>query len=117
MSNKIGFALLVGFLAFAPVMPTHAGEDSRSEEQIAIETLHTPADHAALAKQFRAKAAEARSEASVHEAMARSYGMQKRGAMDQMGSHCKKIASNDMSTAAEYDALAKLHDAESTKAK
>ena len=117
MSNKIGLALLVGFLALAPVMPAAAGEDSRSQDQIAIETAHTAADHAALAKQFRAKAAEARSDAAVHEAMARSYGLQKRGAMDQMGGHCKKIASNDMSNATEYDALAKLHDAESMKAK
>ena len=117
MPNKIGLALLVGFLALAPVMPTAAGEDSRSQEEVAIETAHTAADHAALAKQFRAKAAEARSEASVHEAMARTYGMQKRGAMDKMGGHCKKIASNDMSNAAEYDALAKLHDAEAMKAK
>lgn len=117
MSNKIGLALLVGFLALAPVMPTVAGEDSRSQEQVAIETAHTAADHAAIAKQFRDQAAAARADASVHEKMASWYYTQKRGALDKMGSHCKKIASNDMSNAAEYDALAKLHDAESMKAK
>lgn len=117
MPNKIGLALLVGLLALAPVMSTAAGEGSGSPEQMAIEAADTPAEHTALANQFRAKAAEARSEASVHEAMARTYGLQKRGAMDKMGGHCKKIAANDMSNAAEYDALAKLHDAEAMKAK
>ena len=78
---------------------------------------HTPADHAALAAHYRGKAAEARAEASNHEKMAQAYGLQKTGAKDPMKQHCMKIAANSKSTAAEYDSLAQLHEAESKKAK
>ena len=83
-----------------------------------VETADSPADHAALAKHYRAKAAEARAEASRHEKMAQSYRLwNKRTGMDPMGSHCKKIAANSASSAAEYDALADLHESEAKKPK
>ena len=49
--------------------------------------------------------------------MAQAYGLQKTGAKDLMKQHCMKIAANSKSTAAEYDSLAQLHEAESKKAK
>lgn len=124
MRSKIKLAILLGALILSPGLSIAAdeghppGHDGHSLEQLVIETADSPADHAALAKHYRAKAAEARAEASRHEKMSRSYYMgQKRGALDQMGRHCKKIAANSTSSAAEYDALADLHDAEAKKAK
>lgn len=115
MRSKIGLVILLGALVASPTL-TFAADQGHSLEQLVIETADSPADHASLAKHYRAKAAEARAEASRHESMARSYYMgQKRGARDQMGSHCKKIAANATSSAAEYDALADLHEAESKK--
>ncbi len=116
MRSKLGLAFLLGALVLSPGLAL-AGDDGHSLEQMVVEMAHTPADHAALAAHYRAKAAEARDEATRHEKMARTYGMQKMGAANQMGSHCKKIAANSTETAAEYDALAQLHEAESKKAK
>ena len=117
MPNKIGLALLIGFLALAPVMSTAGAEDSRSLEQVVIEMAHTPGDHAALATYYRAKTADARMEAAEHEKMGRTYNVGKFTQTLQMKQHCKKIAANFTSMASEYDAMAKLHDAESEKAK
>lgn len=116
MRSKIGLVILLGALVATPGL-TFAADQGHSLEQLVIETADSPADHASLAKHYRAKASEARAEAAQHESMARSYAMQKHGAMDKMGSHCKKIAANSTSSAAEYDALADLHEAESKKAK
>ncbi len=119
MRSKIGLVILLGALVATPGLTFAADQGHSADhiEQFMVETADTPASHATLAKHYRAKAAEARAEAAQHESMARSYGMQKRGAMDKMGSHCKKIAANSTSSAAEYDALADLHEAESKKAK
>lgn len=117
MPNKIGFALLIGFLALAPVMSTAAAGDSRSLEQVVIEMAHTPGDHAALSTYYRAKAADARAEAAQHEKMGRTYNVGKITQGQQMKQHCNKIAANFTSMASEYDAMAKLHDAESAKTK
>jgi hypothetical protein len=124
MRSKIKLAILLGALILSPGLSIAAdeghppGHDGHSLEQLVIETADSPADHAALAKHYRAKAAEARAEAARHEKMASTYYLwNKRTGVDQMGRHCKKIAANSMSSAAEYDALAELHDAESKKAK
>ncbi len=112
MRNTIGLALLLGALIFSPdvALADHHEKEGHSLEQLVEEMAQTPADHAALAAHYRAKAAEARADASSHEKMAKSYGLQKHGAADPMKQHCKKIAANSRATAAEYDSLAKLHD-------
>ena len=53
--NKLGWALLIGFLALAPGMAT-AEKDSHSMEQMISEMADTPADHAALAKHAQLRA-------------------------------------------------------------
>jgi hypothetical protein len=112
MRSKIGLALLLGSLLLSPSLAL-AADEGHSLEQLVIETADTPAEHAALAKHYRAKAAEARAEASRHEGMARAYALKtKVGARSQMAEHCKKIAANSTATATEYDALAKLQEAE-----
>jgi len=119
MRNKIGLAFLLGALILSPglALADHHEKEGHSLEQLVEKMAHTPADHAALAAHYRAKAAEARADAASHEKMAQSYGMQKHGAMDPMKRHCKKIAANSKANAAEYDSLAQLHEAESKKLK
>lgn len=116
MRSKIGLVILLGTLIASPGL-SFAADHENSPEHRSMEAADSPAEHASLAKRYRAKAAEARAEASQHESMARSYGLQKRGAMDKMAGHCKKIAANSTSSAAEYDALADLHEAEAKNAK
>jgi len=109
MPNKIGLALLIGILALAPGMAT-AQKESHSMEQMISEMADTPADHAALAKHYRAKAVDARAEAAQHEKMGRTYNSGKDMQRLQMKKHCDKITADLTSMANEYDALAKLHD-------
>lgn len=66
-------ALLVGLLALTPVMSTATGQDSISPEQLVIEMAHVPANHAALAAHYRAKAADTLAEAVAHEQMGQTY--------------------------------------------
>ncbi len=119
MRTMLGLAFLLGALILSParVLAADEGHEGHSLEQVVVETVHTPAGHAALAAHYRAKAAEARADASAHEKMAKAYATQKRGATDKMGQHCKKVSANSKATAAEYDSLAQLHEAESKQAK
>lgn len=112
MRRKLGLVLLIGALAISPTL-AFASDDKNSLEQLVIEMVDTPTEHAALAKYYRTKAAEARAEASKHASMARGYSLQKRGAMDQVVNHYKNIAANSTASATQYDRLANLHEAES----
>ncbi len=111
MRNRIAVALVLGTLAFSPALAS-AGEDTHSLEQLVIEMADSPADHAALAKHFRAKAAAARAEAARHESMGRVYVGGKLALRSQMQAHCRKLAAQNTALADEYEALAKLHDEE-----
>jgi len=106
--RKIAVALLLGMLAYWPVVAAAADV---SIEELAVGMADTSEDHAALANYFRAQAATARQQATSHEGMAQRYGrhakLVQKGMMQQ---HCKKIAENEKSSAAEYEALAKLHE-------
>lgn len=106
-------ALLVAF-ALSPAY-VRAEEGDHSLEQLVVEMAHTPADHAALAKHYRAKADGARADARRHETIARVYSGGKMMEREAMRRHCKKIAAESNAMAAEYDELAKIHEAESTK--
>lgn len=114
MRSKFGVAVLLGALALAPSL-TVAQEGAASLEQLVVESADSPADHAALANYYRAKAAAARAEAKRHEGMARAYTGGKMMERARMQSHCKKIAKDHDAIAMEYDELAKLHDAEAKK--
>ena len=114
MRNRIAGALLVGALALSPGF-AFAEESGVSIEQLLVDMADTPADHAALAKYFRGKAADERAAAGRHQAMGRSYGGSKMVQRQQMEDHCKKISEQNTAMAAEYEALAKIHE-EASKA-
>ncbi len=116
MNSQIAVTLLLGALALSPGLAA-AGEGAHSLEQLVVEMAHSPADHAALATHYRAKARTARAEAKQHESMGRTYSGGKFFQRTSMQAHCKKIAADNTSVAAEYEALAKLHEEEAKKAK
>jgi len=114
MITRLGIALLLGTLALSPGFAR--ADDSHSLEQLVVEMAHTKAEHTALAKHYRAKAETARAEARSHDSMARGYGGGKVAERLQMQSHCKKISEQLTAMAGEYEAMAKLHEAEAQKA-
>lgn len=114
MMNRIAGALLIGALALSPGFAS-AEESSASVEQLLVDMADTPADHAALAKYYRARAADARAAASTHQSMGKSYSGGKVAQRQQMEGHCKKLSEENTAMAAEYEALAKLHDEEAKK--
>jgi hypothetical protein len=75
-------------------------------------------DHgdAALAKHYRAKAADARSEASAHDAMGKAYASGKLADKAKMQEHCAKLSAQYTALAGQYEDLAKLEEAEAKKA-
>ena len=91
-----------------------AAEETRSLEQIAVEMATTPAEHAALAEHYRAKAEKARAAMRRHESIGRAYTRRKRWS-GVASSHCKRLSENYGAMASEYDELAKLHEAEAAK--
>lgn len=104
-------AILVALL-FATSGPAFASEDEHSLEQLVVEMADTPEQHAALAEHYRSKAAAARSEMQQHQRMGKSYMRGKMTERNAMKRHCQKIADEQESLAAEYEALAKLHEKE-----
>jgi hypothetical protein len=114
MRTRIALALLAGALALSPAL-TRAEDAGESLEELAVEKATTPADHAALARHYREEAAEARAEAKRHETMGRAYLGGKFPQRQVFKDHCAKISEKYTALAEEYDALAKLHEADAAK--
>ena len=112
--NEIKITLLVLALAVSPGIVS-AQEHGHSLEQLVVEMAETPEQHEALARHFRARADEARSEMQRHERMARSYGGGKISQRQQMRRHCQGISERYAAIAEDLEALAKLHDEEAKK--
>ncbi len=114
MHSRIATAFFLGALALAPGF-AWAKDASTSLEQLVVEMAQTPAQHAALAEHYRAKASEARAAAARHQSMGRSYGSGKLGTRGA-SIHCKKLSEQNTAMAADFEELAKLHDAEARNA-
>jgi hypothetical protein len=108
MRSWILTASLLTSLALTPAVLW--ADEPKSLEELVVEMADTPADHAAVAAHFRAKAVEARATAKRHQSMSRAYGGGKLGTRIQMRGHCDRLAEENGAIAGEYEALAKLHD-------
>jgi len=100
-------------LALAPTgtwaqTPTMTGQHL---EHLMIQNADTPAEHQALAGYYRMKAADAKSLAAEHRAMAKSYSGGNVASLRTMKKHCDKIAELNDQLAAQYEELAKAEDA------
>ena len=78
--------------------------------QVLVDSANTPAQHQALARWFRAQAADAKALADAHQAMSRSYSG-KPGDLRNMNKHCDEIVKLNQDLAAQYEALAKAEEA------
>jgi hypothetical protein len=97
-------------LSLAALPSVSLADEPKSLEELVVDMADTPAEHAAVAAHFRHKAERARAAAKRHESMGRSYGGGKLQSRVQMSEHCRRLAEQNAATAAEYEALAKLHD-------
>jgi hypothetical protein len=112
MLNRLAFLIvLAGLCGFAGAA---FADDANSLEGLVVEMADAPAEHAAVARFFRAKAEDARKEMRLHQGMGRSYGGGKLGTRIELKSHCDKLAEQYAAVAAEYEELAKLHEAQAT---
>jgi hypothetical protein len=109
MNSRILMTIVATALISIPMAAL--ADSPASLEQLVVEMADSPAEHAAVANHFRAKAAEARGQASKHESMSRAYSGGKLNTRIQMRGHCDKLAEQYGAMAAEYEELAKLHDA------
>ena len=116
MKNGMLAMFLIGLLTVPSSLALAQAAD-HSLEQVLVESAQTAAEHTALAHHFRAKAAEARAEATSHERMAHSYSQRKGLDQMQFQRHCKDLARSLNQQADSYDALARLHEEAATKAK
>jgi hypothetical protein len=109
MNRICAIALALG-LAVAPAVGIAA---STPLEELVSRMADTPEEHQAVADYFRGKAEAARAEAESHQRMGKSYtGASKLRDREQMKQHCDAIAKAQGAIADEYEALAKLHEAE-----
>jgi hypothetical protein len=103
--------LTIGFaIAVAPIAGIAWADDS-ALEQLLVESATTPAQHQALAKYYRSKAADAKAEAETHRSMMKSYSGVRLSAAKAQSEHCNKLASLSDAQAAEYEKLAASHEA------
>ena len=112
--TKLAAFLLFGTLALSPGLSL-ATEGGHSLEQLAVEMVHTAEQHLALARHYRAKAAEARAEAKSHTDMGKSYGGGKFTQRQRMKRHCENLSEKNTGMADDYEALAELHEEEAKK--
>src|SRR5262245_6246577 len=105
-------------LALAPMLGSAqaSGDAGDGLIQVLVDSATTRDQHQALARYFRAEAAEARALAESHAKMSRSYSG-KPGELRNMTKHCSEISKLNENLAGQYDALAKAEDAAAAAAK
>ena len=99
-------------LALAPAAGWTPASASGSDNllQVMVDSATTPAQHQALARYFRAQAADAKALAEAHQAMSRSYSG-KPGELRNMNKHCDQIVKLNQDLAAQYETMAKAEEA------
>jgi hypothetical protein len=113
MRRRIAMLAAGALLALAPIVGWGQAAplgSTQQLEQLLVDSADTPAEHQALARYYRAKAADAKRDAEEHRAMAKHY-IGRPGEVGKMREHCDKIASLDEQVAAQYEAMAKGHEA------
>jgi hypothetical protein len=91
------------------------GDRTSDLEMLLAEFATTPEQHRALARYFQEKAEEHREVADKHGAMAQSYSSGKVRDAELVREHSKKIAEREAAIAAEYEAMAKVHQTEANR--
>ena len=108
--SRVRMALMSVGLMLAAGASQAMAADTESLEQVLVESASTPAQHEALAKYYRGKAAHERKQAAEHKAMGNSYGGTKMTIAQAEKAHCEKLAAIHESAAKEYDEMAAAHE-------
>jgi len=109
MKRAHAIILAVG-LALLPAVGM--ADPSTPLEELVSKMADTPAEHQAVADYFRGKAQAARADAESHARMAQNYAGGKMRDKMEMKTHCDNIIKAQSALATEYEALAKLHEAQ-----
>lgn len=101
-------------LLVAPSLPAAAqplAEGEAALERVLAESADTPAEHQALARHYRARAAKAREKAESHRWMAAHYGGSLKPAIAaEQRQHCEQLARGYGDQAEVFDQLATGHE-------
>ena len=112
MKRTIALLAVGSIMALAPAGSWAQTPDTTIQhlEHLMVENADTPAEHRALARYYRMKAADAKSLAEEHRAMGKRYHG-KPGEVRNMRKHCDRIAELNEELAAQYESLAKGEEA------
>lgn len=109
LSWIVAGALLLGVPLVAAAQMDQGG--SADLEQVLAAGAETPAEHQALARHYRAKAAKAREKAESHRWMSEHYsGSLKQAIADKQRQHCALLARRYDGQARTFDQLAQGHE-------
>lgn len=117
MRRTIAPLIALCLLTLAPAgIWAQAASASGHGHMMTVDNAKTPADHQALASQYRQQAADARAVAKQHREMAQSYlkGKVTYGKLKKaqdMKEHCEQIAQLNDKMATQFDELAKGEEA------
>jgi hypothetical protein len=114
MSRSV-LALMAVVMVLGSSPPVRAGEGEGNLVELLVESADTPQEHKALAAYFRSKAEAHRAAAARHRSMASHYGGQKETLRKEGKQHCDRLVSLNDDEAAQYDALAKLHETQASE--
>ena len=114
-TSRSALALMAAAMLLAVSPLVQAGEGEGNLVELLVESADTPQEHKALAAYFRGLAGERRAEAKRHRSMANHYGGGNVTTRQQGKEHCDRLVSLNEEEAAQYEALAKLHEAQAAK--
>jgi len=113
--SRSALALMVAAMVLGASPPAQAGEGEGNLVELLVESADTPQEHQALAAYFRDLAGQRRAEAARHRSMAKHYGGQKETTRRQGMEHCDRLVGLNEDEAAQYEALAKLHESQASR--
>ena len=114
-TSRSALALMAAAMLLAVSPLVQAGEGEGNLVELLVESADTPQEHKALAAYFHDLAENRRAEAARHRSMAKYYGGQKETARQQGKEHCDRLVRLNEDEAAQYEALAKLHESQATQ--
>lgn len=114
MSRSV-LALMAVVMVLGASPSVQAGEAEDNLVEMFAQSADTPQEHKALAAYFHELAENRRAEAARHRSMAKYYGGQKATTQQQGKQHCDRLVSLNEEEAAQYEALAKLHEAQASE--
>lgn len=119
MPKRISALAVLLATASALALPAAGAFAQGTELATAVANAKTPADHEAVAKQYDALAAQAESQAALHQKMGANYKQIGGAAIGKyhMDHHCEALVKTAKQEAADYKAMAAAHRAMATQAK